>query len=229
MNLDLFNNLSKNVKENEEIRTFTKELGEFLEKNSPKNNERNQTSLLQKIQDEKRVTVSYIDKMNIERSNILNNYAKETSENGVMYYIYSKSSKEDMYNLCICEEEKRHEIIQVKENDLPNGAGVDSVLRIKNEKYILDIDATENILKQMQKMIDELLEEQLQMLNQNRMEGHSYEIIEVSGDRVWLKDTSSNSAKTFEEIDFSKEDLVNATEGAIFKYMNGKYHYISEN
>ncbi|MBQ2835952.1 MAG: hypothetical protein IJE68_03875 [Clostridia bacterium] len=219
MNLDLFNNLINNTKEDNVIQSFIKELGEFLE-----NTKKAPVSIVQKIQDERKLTTEYRDKFNIERNKILNSYAKKTSDKGTMYYVYSKNSKkDDIYNLCICEEGKSHEINTVKENQLPKGAGVASVLREENGKYVLDKEATEEVLEQLTQIADQLLEEQTQQLNAYRIEGHSYEVVENLGDRVFLIDISANNCDCFEEIDFPEDLMEQATEGTIFKYIKGKY------
>lgn len=228
MNLDLFKDLINYTKENKLVQSFIKELGEFLEKNLSEeklvNNERNQLSLLQKIQTDTKLTVEYRDKMHIERSNILNNYAKETFDEGTMYFIYSKNSRnENSYNSCICEEGKSNKVVEIEENQLPKGAGVDSVLREKNGKYILDKVATEEVQEQMTEMVNRLLKEQTMELEEQRVEGHIYEFVEKSGDTVWLIDRTKNEGNCFEEVEFPTEVMSNATEGQRIQYVNGEY------
>lgn len=202
MNLELFNNLINKVKENNIVEDFINEL-----------------SMLQKTQEETKLTVKYRDKMHIERANILNNYAKRTIDEGTMYYVYNKDKEDNMYHLCICEESKSHDVIEVKKSELPEKAGVDSVLRYKNGKYILDKEATREVSKQISTMVEELLEEQTQYLEKNRVDGHSYEVLEKSGDTVWLIDItdSSKNVKSFEEVDFPKELMAEVEEGSVVK------------
>ena len=215
MNLDLFNKLTNNNKENNIVQNFIKELGEFLDKSSSVNKE----SILQN----EKITTEYRDKINIEKNKILNTYAKETIDEGTMYYIYSKNSKNDSsYNLCICEEGKSNKIISAHKKELPKNVEIGSVLRLKNEKYILDQKATNEISNQVQEITNKLLEEQSEKLEECRIEGHTYEVIDKSSDRVWLID--KNNEKSFEEIDFPKELLNKVNEGIVVKYINGKYH-----
>lgn len=227
MELNINNNINidSNNKENEAISNFIKELSDFLEDKINKSNE--ELSMLDKVQKNKKVTVEYRDKMLIERSNVLNNYAKQTLENGTMYYIYSKDYENDnIYNLCICEDEKSHDVIQVDKKDLPNGAGKDSALRIENGKYVLDMEATIEVSKQLKDMIDRLLEEQTKYLKSNRIEGHIYEVGEKEIDRVWLYDITKNDKngiEAIEEIEFPMDLLNEVTEGDKVEYINGKY------
>lgn len=216
MNLDLFNKLTNNNTENNIVQKFIKELGEFLEKSSSVNKE----SILQN----EKITTEYRDKINIEKNKILNTYAKETIDEGTMYYIYSKNSKNEFdYNLCICEEGKSNKVIVVQEKELPKNAGIGSILRLKNEKYVLDSKATNEISNQVQEITNKLLEEQSEKLEEYRIEGHSYEVIDKSSDRVWLIDNNKNNEKSFEEIDFPEELLNKVNEGTVVKYINGKY------
>ena len=91
MNLDILNDLVEEIKKNEGVRNFIKELGESLE-NKLTNNENNNMSLVQNKLKENTLTTKYRDEINIQKSNIISNYSK----NKEMYYIYNKSS-DDMY------------------------------------------------------------------------------------------------------------------------------------
>lgn len=217
MNLDLFNKLTNNNKENNIVQNFIKELGEFLDKSSSANKE----SILQN----EKMTTEYRDKINIEKNKILNNYAKETIDEGTMYYIYSKNSKNEFdYNLCICEEGKCNKVIVVQEKEVPKDAKIGSVLRMKGEKYILDKQATKEISKQLQEITNKLVEEQKQKLEECRIEGNTYEIIDKSSDRVWLINKDKGDEKSFEEIDFPEELLKQVNIETQLQYIKGKYY-----
>ena len=62
-----------------------------------------------------------------------------------------------------------------------------------------------------------------------RIEGHLYEFVESSGNRVWLidKNTTENNTNTafdvFEELKFPKNLLNSAKQGDVFEYVNGEY------
>ena len=133
MNLDLVNNIVNDVKNNKFVQNFIKELQNYLENNTLKNNyintEKEDIPLVNPTHNGNKIIAKYRDKMYIERSHILNNYAKQTLEKGPMYYIYNKNSKMlDGYNICICEEGKSHDIIEADKNELPNGAKIGSVI-----------------------------------------------------------------------------------------------------
>ena len=220
MELNIFNiNLNVDNKSREDISEFAKELSNYLEKK-----ESEEISILDRLQNSQKITVMYRDKMNLERNKILNNYARENSQKGSMYYIYSKDNS--IYNLCICEEDKSNVVLEVKEVDLPRGATVDSVLRKENGKYVLDFRATMEIQIKLKEMITKLLNEQTNYLKSQRIEGDIYEVGEIEKDRVWLYNISkynSNEVEAFEEINFPLELLSKLKEGIKVKYQNGNY------
>lgn len=214
MRLDLSNNIANNTKF---IQDFLKELQDYLERKVD-------IPLINPTHNGNKIITEFRDKMYIERSKILNDYAKQTIDKGQMYYIYDKNSKlEDGYNLCICEEKESHTIIEANSNILPNGARIGSVLRKSKDNYVLDNEATKDISKKIEKMKDELLEKQTEFLNSKRIEGHIYEISENGGDRVWIFDITNNSSEALEEINFPKELLQDAEVGDLFVYENGEY------
>ena len=214
MKLDLINGIANNTKF---VQDFIKELQDYLER-------KEDISLINPIHKGNKIITEFRDKMYIERSKILNDYAKQTIDKGQMYYIYDKNSKlEYVYNLCICEDEKSHIIIESNRNILPNDAKMGSILRKLKDSYILDNEATKDISERIEKMKDELLEKQTEFLNSKRIEDHIYEVSENGKDRIWLFDITSNSDEALEEIDFPKELLQNAKVGDLFIYKNGEY------
>lgn len=214
MKLDLINGIANNTKF---VQDFIKELQDYLER-------KEDISLINPIHKGNKIITEFRDKMYIERSKILNDYAKQTIDKGQMYYIYDKNSKlEYVYNLCICEDEKSHIIIEANRNILPNDAKMGSILRKLKDSYTLDNEATKDISERIEKMKDELLEKQTEFLNSKRIEDHIYEVSENGKDRIWLFDITSNSDEALEEIDFPKELLQNAKVGDLFIYKNGEY------
>ena len=148
MNLDILDNLIKNLKDNELIKKFGEELNDYLDQKLDKTNNQ-QESILEKIQNENKISTEYRDKMLITRSTILQEYAQKTADKGTMYYIYDQRG--DNYLLPICEKQKSNQLIKMSKQELPEEAKIDSVLRIKNGKYELDKEATEIIKDKMNK------------------------------------------------------------------------------
>ena len=226
MLLNVFNRLINITKENEAVQNFIKELSKFKEENDIKNIPRKEKSLIQELLEQNKLTTRYRDKMHVERRHILNDYAEQTAEKGPMYYIYNKDDDEiNTYHLCICDKENSHRVIEVQGSVLPEGAGVDSVLRMENEKYVLDNIATEKVYKEMEEMVTEVLAEQKEYIENCRIEGHSYEFIEQSQNGIWLMDIDkkNNYDNCFQDLKSLEEPFVDAKEGDIFKYINGEY------
>lgn len=233
MDLEQFDNIVHMTKNDVFVQKFIKELQNKLKDNISLNNrvnvEKEGIQLVNPTHKENRIIAKYRDKMYTERAHILNKYAKLTIDKGKMYYIYDKNSKMlDGYNLCICEEEKSHTIIEVSKEELPKKIKIGSILRKHGENYMLDKETTEKISQEIYNMKDELLKEQTEFLESKRIEGHIYEMSENSGDRAWLFDITSGSNEGVEEIDFPQELLQNAKERDLFIYKNGEYQKYSE-
>ena len=234
MNLDLVNNLWNDLKENQFVQNFIKELSNHLEKNLTHNTEISGVDniwnnlLADNLEiGDKKIISKYKDEMLIERTNILQNYALETKNKGEMYYIYDIDTDEkNTYNLCICEPNKSHEVITKKIEDLPESTSLGSVLRKQGEDFILGKEDTEVIENQINNMIKEKIREQDQYLDSKRIEEHIYEVDEKYSGRIWLYDLSNKvgeGIEGIEEIEFPKNLYETAKKGDKFIYRNGEY------
>ena len=219
MNLDLVNMLFNNVKNNKDIQSFITELQKHMG-----NTKKEEKSMLESSYNGNKITAKFRDKSLIERKNILNNYAKDTLDKGEMYYIYSINSKmENGFNLCICEEDKSHNVIEETIENLPEGVQLGSVLRKTEDGFTLDEEATNDIKEEIENMMNKILEEQTEYLESNRIEEHIYEMSEKDSDRAWLFDITSGANEGVEEIDFPLELLEDSIEGDLFIFKEGEY------
>lgn len=234
MNLDLVNNLFNNLKENKIVQNFMEELSNYLENNVANNSNlsANDYKWNNLISDDltlydKKIITKFKNKMISQRNDILQNYAENTREAGDMYYIYNTSENErNSYNLCICKPEKSHEVITKSIEELPEGAGLGSVLRKQGENFILDSNATKSVGKEINNMIKENIQEQNKYLDSIRIEGHVYEVGEKYSGRIWLYDlnnTVGGGMEAIEEIEFPQDLYETAKEGDLFVYNNGEY------
>ena len=144
-----------------------------------------------------------------------------------MYYIYNISENHrNSYNLSNCKAEKSNEVITKQNEELPEGAGLGSVLREKNGTFLLDVETTKNVGEEINEMIQEKLKQQEKYLESKRVEGHVYEVGEKYSGRIWLYDLSNNAnggMEGIEEIEFPKDLYQIAKEGDLFIYKNGEY------
>ena len=230
MNLDLINNLFNNLKENEFVQNFMKELSEHLENNSNTASSVGEWNNLLSNDltiDNQKVISIYRDEMLTERNNILQKYAENTKETGEMYYIYNISeNKKNSYNLSNCTVEKSNEVITKQIEELPEGVRLGSVLREQNGSFILDVEATKIVGEEINQMIQEKLKQQDEYLDSKRIEGHVYEVGEKYSGRIWLYDLNNkpnSGMEGIEEIEFPKDLYQTAKEGDLFIYKNGEY------
>lgn len=234
MNLDIVNELFNNLKESRFVKNFMEELSNYLENNI--NNDSKNLNIDYEFQDlmaedltlyNKKVITKFRDEMLIERNNILQNYANKTKEKGEMYYIYGESeNKNNAYNLYNCTNGGK-EIITKSIKELPTGSNLGTVLRKKDNNFVLDNEDTKEIVKEIDTMIKEKIEEQNEFLQSKRIEGHVYEIGEKNSGRMWLYDQNSDNKKAIEgieEIEIPKELYEETKEGDLIIYHNGKYH-----
>lgn len=74
------------------------------------------------------------------------------------------------------------------------------------------------------------LEEHLEKNNNYRIENHLYMVEEDRNGKVFLTDiTNGKAGLVFEEKDFPQKLINQATEGTVFQYKNGEYHFYSRN
>lgn len=85
----------------------------------------------------------------------------------------------------------------------------------------------ERINSEIIEMTNRILRNQNKKLLEYRKEGHLYMVEEDINERIYLVDLTSNKGNVFEEVDFPKSLISQATEGAVFKYENGEYYFYS--
>ena len=98
---------------------------------------------------------------------------------------------------------------------------------IKENEYVINTVATEELLKEIETMANKIIDKQNANLASYRKEGHLYMVSEEIGDNRFLYDLTDKSNVEFEEVDIPKDVLDKATEGAVLKYTNGTYEYYS--
>ena len=222
MNLDILDNLINNLKESDFIKKFGEELNNYLDDKIEHQNRKtdiNQVSILEEMQKENKITTEYRDKMLVARNKILQEYAQKTKDKGDMYYIYDCTKEQ--YLLTNCENNKSNQIIKLEK--VPEGAQIDSVLRMNKNKFELDVQATEEIKIQISEEINKLLKEQERVMEERRIDGHIYEFVEKTNDRICLIDTTKDTGDVFEEFKFLENVFEDAKQGDLFEYSKGQY------
>jgi len=216
LNLDLFNKLFNGVKKDNKIKSFIKELNEDLIL-------KQEQSVLEQLQGKNNISLASKNGIKKRQKEILINYANKTSSQGVMFFIKSKDIMYNVYKL----ENGKSSTIQIDESQLPNDIPINSVLREKEGNYVLDERASQIIKNQIIKMINKTVEQQNKKLREYRKEGNLYMVTEHINERIYLQDITDRPNYEIEEVDFPKELINKAIQGTVFKYVNGKYQYYS--
>lgn len=219
MNLNIFKNIINDIKKDDKVQNFLDEL-----KNTIKNTEEDNIGILEKIQSGNKVSIGTKNLMELKMDEILKQYAKETVEKGDLYFIVEKYKTDNTYTTYKYELDDDN-VLKIQENELPQGAMVNTVLRKIDEKYIIDEEATKELENKITEMANELLSGQNDILKEYRKEGHLYRVSENINNCIFLWDITDKPKMEVEEVDFPKELINKATEGAIFEYLNGEYKF----
>ncbi len=222
MNLDLLNNLIKNKKENKLVQELIKDLNGFMEK------DKLEIPILEQIQNKRATSMYCKNSMRNKKHEILKKYAEETISKGQMFYIDNKPYQDkEEYNVFKFENGKEA-TVKLKKEQLPAHSNVNSILRLENDEFVLDEESTNFIKNEILKMANDLLDNQDKELIEKRKENHIYMVTEEINDRRFFMDITEKLTPKFEEVEFPKNLLEQATEGTVFIYKDGKYQYYSK-
>ena len=217
MNLNILKNIINDIKKDDKVQNFLNEL-----KNTIENTEEADMGILEKIQSENKISIGTKNQMELKMDEILKQYAKETAEKGDLYFIVEKTKAENTYTTYKYELDD-DSVLKIQEDELPQGATVNTVLRKTDEKYIIDEEATRELENRITNVMQELINEQNRLLKEYRKEGHLYRVSENINNCIFLWDITDKPKMEIEEVDFPEDLLEKATEGAIFEYLDGTY------
>lgn len=202
---------------------LSKQYSEMKDKIENKLDSRNKIMIIDMIKQENVVSLKSSLEITEKRNEILQEYAKNTKDEGALYYILYESNIDGIYEVLKCENEELKKF-GVLEMDLPDSAGVNTALRIENGKYVIDRDATKTITNEIIENANKILEKQNNHLKDCRIEGGLYCVTGDVYDRVYLTNLETN--EKFEEVNLPK-DLLKQTElGAVLKFENGTYKMV---
>lgn len=207
MDLGFFRNVEKCLGG---VKSFLNELSNYLEKD---------ISIMDKIKEENNVSLDSSIKMKKKRNEMLIDYSKGKEE---LYYVLSKNNKTDKYSILKIKPEGQISKIQVNEEKMAKNIKVDIIMKLKNEKFMIDERLTQNFKEEFTKVANQILNKQNKTLEKIRKEGEYYYVVDGNPRRIFL--TKFNSNKVFEEVNFPDELRNKVSEGFILKYENGTYH-----
>lgn len=122
--------------------------------------------------------------------------------------------------------------IELLPSDLPKNANIDSILKIKNNNYILDINLSNILKNDIEHAAADLLKEQNSFLNKSLVENHIYQVVEISSNSISLIDKtiydSTGKSNVFDIYNFSDKFEKSIFVDSLLKYSNGTFDLYSK-
>lgn len=237
MDLNLVNGLMNDLKEKVFVQDFMKELAKYLENIPKKDINIEEKPIVEQILSKKKVTRGNENAIRFKADEVIIKYAEENFNNEAMYFVKdnkrtywrhnARHYDNDVYAILKVKNGKIEQIT-INKKDMPKEARVNDVLTIENDRYVANKVATQELREEIKNMAKEIIEKQNKILGKHRKEGHLYMVTDELDEHRFLLDITDNLETEFEEIDFPKDLLEKATQGTIFKYINGKYEYYNK-
>ena len=229
MGLEFVNNLKKNLSKKETLSNIADGIQDFITEVAERlnDNNTNELDIVSIITSEKKASLTSENSIMKARDEILKEYAKNTTEEGDLYFIFNKVKGTDDYRV-IQMGENIDITITVNSKDLPQNSNLNQVMRLKDGKFELDTVGTEKVQEKKKKKAEEILDRQDKKLQDYRKDGHIYVVTEDKNNRIFLWDTTAKPDFEIEEINFPKELLNEAKEGSKFIYKKGNYEKLNE-
>lgn len=216
------------------MQNFINELSKYLENNLDR--KRIEMPIIEDILSKNNVTIGNENSIRWKCNDVILKYAKQNFSNESMYFVldskktYWENNEQNYDNnvySVLKVENNQIEEREIDKKDMPKEIGVNDVFIIKENKYIIDNYATEELKKEIINMAKEIIDKQNVKLDSYRKEGHLYMVSEEVGDNRFLWDLTVVPKFEFEEVDIPKKLLEKASPGAVLKYINGTYEYYS--
>lgn len=218
-NLDKNNTLSKIT---DGIAEFIGELAEALQKEGITGKD---VDIVTQISNTNKLSIASENEIYQERKNVLQEYANSTKDEGNLYFVFNKVKNEEKYRVWTVDSNGVTQN-EVSKNDLPNDISVNSVMRMNNEKFILDSEATKVVTNEIRNRANKIIENQNQKIQEYKKEGHTYLVTEDINGRIFLWDSTEKPKFEIEDVNFPEELKDKAKEGNSFLYKDGAYTYI---
>mgnify|MGYP005770657805 CR=1 FL=1 len=228
--MDFFRDLKENLDKNDTLSKITEGITEFIEELAKTlQNEGTigkDIDIVTQIANDNKLSIASENEIYKERKNILLEYANDTKNKGSLYFIYNKVKGENNYRVWEINENNITRT-EIDENDLPKEVTVNSVMRLKNNKFTLDLEATKIVSEQIRNRASIIIENQNKKIEEYKKEGHTYLVTEDINGRVFLWDSTEKPKFEIEDVNFPEELKYKAKEGNSFIYQNGTYVHVS--
>ena len=228
MNLDLVNDLFNNLKESKFVQNFIKELSNYLENMNKNNFNRvnEEVPIIEDILSKNNFTTGNKNSIRWNLNDVILTYTQKDLSNDEIYFVKDIKNN-DAYTVLKAKNNEVEEI-EINKKDMPGEVKINDVLKIKDNKYVIDNISTKELQEDIKNMAKEILNKQNINLDKHRKEGHLYMVTEELGGNRFLWDLTDAPKTEFEEVEIPKDLLNVATEGMVLKYTNGKYEYYSD-
>lgn len=227
MSLDFLNNLKESLEKNDTLSKISDGISDFIGElaEALKNENNNNTDIVTQIASNNKLTIASETSIIQARNDALSEYSKNTNEEGEFYFVLNKEEGKDNYQIWKFNNGKRTQL-EASKDDLPEDADVNSVLRMQDNKFVTDKNATETIITEVKEKAEQIIAEQNRKIDEYKKEGHTYLVTEDTNGRIFLWDATEKPKNEIEDVNFPEELKDKAKEGRSFLYQNGNYVYV---
>ena len=214
MDLDSSNLLS-NDKSNL-VKNFINELTEKL--NSLENAD---LTSIKDIEEEYKLNSDSISSLTNEVKSLLEEYSKDLNDDEKLYYVSYQNTMSNTYQVLEYDNSGKSVSSYISANELPENVTVGYILKNENSEFAIDEELTKKFVNEIEKIAENLADEQNSELDNYREEGETYQVVDFSSHGLYLQNTENGSV--FEETNLSEELLDKIGNGYVLKYENGEY------
>ena len=214
MDLDSSNLLS-NDKSNL-VKNFINELTEKL--NSLENTD---LTSIKDIEEEYKLNSDSISSLTNEVKSLLEEYSKNLNDDEKLYYVSYQNTMSNTYQVLEYDNSGKSVSSYISADELPENITVGYILKNENSEFAIDEELTKKFVNEIEKIAENLADEQNSELDNYREEGETYQVVDFSSHGLYLQNTENGSV--FEEINLSEELLDKIGNGYVLKYENGEY------
>lgn len=235
MNLDFFNDFSRNFHEGNYALKFIDELTNYLgnaRKNILENQNLSDFMNINNLISKYKISYDSLEDFYEKSSDILKSYSKTIDNENSVYYVSSNNDLHDKYNINNIYEINEYkngeklEKIHLTGSNLPNNIQTGIILKKDGNIYEIDFLGSKRVSKQLEKIAQEIANLQESKLQKYRKENNLYVVVKKNLHSAYLKDTNTNII--FEEVNFSDDTFGLLCNDAVVKFKNGKYIYEDE-
>lgn len=235
MNLDFFNDFSRNFHESNYTLKFIDELTNYLcnaRKNILENQNLSDFMNINNLISKYKISYDFLEDFYEKSSDILKSYSKTIDTEKSVYYVAWNNDLHDKYNVNNIYEINEYkngeelEKIHLTGGNLPNNIKTGMILKKDGNIYEIDVLGSKRVSKQLEKITQEIANLQESKLQKYRKENNLYVVVQKNIHSAYLQDMKTNTV--FEEVNFSSDTFNLLCNDAVVRFKDGKYVYEDE-